>query len=225
MREDSLLLQLKNVSYQIGATKILNDISFNLRPGEFKLITGPSGCGKSTLLKIVASLLSPTGGEIIFDGQNIAALTPEDYRQQVSYCAQTPALFGDTVYDNLIFPWQIRHQQPEPEAFLADLVRFQLPETILAKNINELSGGEKQRISLIRNLQFLPKVLLLDEITSALDESNKRNVNEIIHRYVRDKQVGVLWVTHDKDEINHADEIITLMPHAGEMQEARNERA
>lgn len=225
MRENSLLLQLKNVSYQIGATKILNDISFNLRPGEFKLITGPSGCGKSTLLKIVASLLSPTGGEIIFDGQNIAALTPEDYRQQVSYCAQTPALFGDTVYDNLIFPWQIRHQQPEPEAFLADLVRFQLPETILAKNINELSGGEKQRISLIRNLQFLPKVLLLDEITSALDESNKRNVNEIIHRYVRDKQVGVLWVTHDKDEINHADEIITLMPHAGEMQEARNERA
>ncbi|WP_336219040.1 iron efflux ABC transporter ATP-binding subunit FetA [Citrobacter amalonaticus] len=225
MRENSLLLQLKNVSYQIGATKILNDISFNLRPGEFKLITGPSGCGKSTLLKIVASLLSPDAGEIIFAGQNIAALTPEDYRQQVSYCAQTPALFGDTVYDNLIFPWQIRHQRPEPEAFLADLVRFRLPETILEKNINELSGGEKQRISLIRNLQFLPKVLLLDEITSALDESNKRNVNEIIHRYVRDKQVGVLWVTHDKDEINHADEIITLMPHAGEMQEARNERA
>lgn len=94
---------------------------------------------------------------------------------------------------------------------------------MLTKNINELSGGEKQRISLIRNLQFLPQVLLLDEITSALDESNKRNVNEIIHHYARDQQIGVLWVTHDKDEINHADEIITLMPHAGEMQEARNE--
>ncbi len=223
MRENSILLQVNNVGYQVGTTKILNNISFNLRPGEFKLITGPSGCGKSTLLKIIASLLSPTRGEILFAGEDITTLTPENYRQHVSYCAQTPALFGDTVYDNLIFPWQIRHQRPDAGAFLADLARFQLPETILAKNINELSGGEKQRISLIRNLQFLPQVLLLDEITSALDESNKRNVNEIIHHYARDKQTGVLWVTHDKDEINHADEIITLMPHAGEMQEARNE--
>lgn len=225
MSENRLLLQLKNVGYQAGSTKILNNINFDLHPGEFKLITGPSGCGKSTLLKIVASLLSPDDGEIVFEGKNITTLNPEAYRQQVSYCAQTPALFGDTVYDNLIFPWQIRHQRPEPQALLDDLARFELPETILNKNINELSGGEKQRISLIRNVQFLPKVLLLDEITSALDESNKRNVNEIIHHYVRDKQVGVLWVTHDKDEINHADKIITLTPHAGEMQEACNERA
>lgn len=223
MRENSRLLQVNNVGYQVGTIKILNNISFDLRPGEFKLITGPSGCGKSTLLKIIASLLSPNSGEIRFGGEDIATLNPEHYRQQVSYCAQTPALFGDTVYDNLIFPWQIRNQRPDPGAFLADLARFQLPESILAKNINALSGGEKQRISLIRNLQFLPQVLLLDEITSALDESNKRNVNEIIHHYARDKQIGVLRVTHDKDEINHADEIITLMPHAGEMQEARNE--
>lgn len=223
MRENSRLLQVNNVGYQVGTIKILNNISFDLRPGEFKLITGPSGCGKSTLLKIIASLLSPNSGEIRFGGEDIATLNPEHYRQQVSYCAQTPALFGDTVYDNLIFPWQIRNQRPDPGAFLADLARFQLQESILAKNINALSGGEKQRISLIRNLQFLPQVLLLDEITSALDESNKRNVNEIIHHYARDKQIGVLWVTHDKDEINHADEIITLMPHAGEMQEARNE--
>lgn len=223
MKESSPLLQLRKVGYQAGATKILNNISFMLNAGEFKLITGPSGCGKSTLLKIVASLISPDTGDILFEGEEIATLKPETYRQQVSYCAQTPVLFGDTVYDNLIFPWQIRNKTPEPKAFLADLAQFELPETILQKNITALSGGEKQRISLIRNLQFLPQVLLLDEITSALDESNKRNVNEIIHHYARDKQTGVLWVTHDKDEINHADEIITLMPHAGEMQEARNE--
>ena len=173
----------------------------------------------------MASLISPTGGEILFEGKEINTLKPETYRQQVSYCAQTPALFGDTVYDNLIFPWQIRDKRPDPDVFLADLARFELPETILKKNINELSGGEKQRVSLIRNLQFLPKILLLDEITSALDESNKRNVNELIHHYVRDKNIAVLWVTHDKDEINHADNVITLQPHAGEMQEVSNERA
>lgn len=225
MKESSPLLQLRKVGYQAGATKILNNISFMLNSGEFKLITGPSGCGKSTLLKIVASLISPDTGDILFEGEEIATLKPETYRQQVSYCAQTPVLFGDTVYDNLIFPWQIRNKTPEPKAFLTDLAQFELSETILQKNITALSGGEKQRISLIRNLQFLPQVLLLDEITSALDEHNKENVNDIIHRYVRDKNIAVLWVTHDKDEINHADNVITLQPHAGEMQEATYERA
>ncbi|WP_042285778.1 iron efflux ABC transporter ATP-binding subunit FetA [Citrobacter sedlakii] len=225
MKENGILLQLKNVGYQAGETDILRGIRFNLLPGEFKLITGPSGCGKSTLLKIIASLLSPSEGEILFAGQDIATLSPETYRQQVSYCTQTPTLFGNTVYDNLIFPWEIRNKRPERQQLVDDLARFDLSETLLEKNISALSGGEKQRISLIRNLQFLPQVLLLDEITSALDEKNKRNVNEMIHRYARDKQIGVLWVTHDKDEIDHADTIITLTPHAGEMQETRNERA
>lgn len=69
MRENSILLQVNNVGYRVGTTKILNNISFDLRPGEFKLITGPSGCGKSTLLKIIASLQSPTSGKILFPGR------------------------------------------------------------------------------------------------------------------------------------------------------------
>ncbi|MGX2008270.1 ATP-binding cassette domain-containing protein, partial [Enterobacter asburiae] len=152
---------------------------------------------------------------IFFAERDITTLSPETYRQQVSYCAQTPSLFGDSVYDNLIFPWQIRRQQPDPKALIADLQRFGLAENTLEKSINELSGGEKQRVSLIRNLQFLPQVLLLDEITSALDESNKHNVNDIIHRYVTEKNIAVLWVTHDRNEIAHADEVITLQPAGG----------
>ncbi|MGE6459581.1 ATP-binding cassette domain-containing protein, partial [Klebsiella quasipneumoniae] len=174
---------------------------------------------------IIASLLSPTSGRLFFDNADVATLSPERYRQQVSYCAQTPALFGDSVYDNLIFPWQIRNKQPDPQALVADLQRFGLGENMLEKSINELSGGEKQRVSLIRNLQFLPRVLLLDEITSALDDSNKQNVNDIIHGYATEKQVAVLWVTHDRNEISHADEVITLQPAGGNMQEVRHERA
>lgn len=226
MTESNAILRLDNVGFQADGVTILNEMSFQLRAGEFKLITGPSGCGKSTLLKIIASLLSPTAGSIFFAGKNINDLTPETYRQQVSYCAQTPALFGDSVYDNLVFPWQIRHQQPDPNALVADLLRFGLAENTLEKSINEFSGGEKQRVSLIRNLQFLPQVLLLDEITSALDESNKKNVNEIIHRYTTEKNIAVLWVTHDSNEIAHADEVITLKPAGGKAQEEKkNERA
>ena len=226
MTESNALLRLENVGFQADGVTILTEINFQLRAGEFKLITGPSGCGKSTLLKIIASLQSPTSGSIFFAGKDINDLTPETYRQQVSYCAQTPALFGDSVYDNLIFPWQIRQKQPDPKALVADLARFGLAKNTLEKSINELSGGEKQRVSLIRNLQFLPQVLLLDEITSALDESNKKNVNEIIHRYASEKNIAVLWVTHDSNEIAHADEVITLQPAGGKAQEEqKNERA
>lgn len=80
MQENSPLLQLQNVGYLAGDTKILNNINFSLRAGEFKLITGPSGCGKSTLLKIVASLISPTSGTLLFEGEDVSTLKPEIYR-------------------------------------------------------------------------------------------------------------------------------------------------
>ncbi|CAI2115003.1 MULTISPECIES: iron efflux ABC transporter ATP-binding subunit FetA [Serratia] len=225
MKGSNELLVLEGIHYQIDEQVILDAVSFTLKPGEFKLITGPSGCGKSTLLKIVSSLLSPTRGNITFNGKNIDDVAPEEYRKQVSYCFQTPALFGDTVYDNLALPYQIRKLKPDEKKMCQDLAQLALPDSMLKKGINELSGGEKQRISLIRNLQFMPKVLLLDEVTSALDEDNKRNVNELIHHLVAEQGLGVLWVTHDKDEIAHADEVITLPVNRVNSQEKAHEPA
>ncbi|AMG66265.1 iron efflux ABC transporter ATP-binding subunit FetA [Providencia stuartii] len=207
------LLQLENIGYVIDNKTILDKVQFDLSAGEFKLITGPSGCGKSTLLKIISSLLSPASGQIIFNGNDYSTISPEEYRQQVSYCTQTPSLFGATVYDNLFFPYQIRKLPFNKDKIYKDLGYFSLPDSILEKGINELSGGEKQRISLIRNLQFLPKILLLDEITSALDEANKVKVNELIHQLATQQNIAILWVTHDQDEIAHADDIITLPVH------------
>ncbi|BEO63638.1 iron ABC transporter ATP-binding protein FetA [Serratia marcescens] len=225
MKEKKDILRLDDIHYQIDNQVILDSVSFTLGEGEFKLITGPSGCGKSTLLKIISSLMDPTRGNIYFDGRAIAEMSPEAYRKQVSYCFQTPALFGNTVYDNLALPYQIRQQSPDTAKMKADLARFGLPEAMLIKGINELSGGEKQRVSLIRNLQFMPRVLLLDEITSALDEENKRNVNEIVHQLVAEQRLAVLWVTHDTEEIAHADEVITLRAHRAEQQEQQHESA
>ncbi|EMG3988540.1 iron ABC transporter ATP-binding protein FetA [Serratia marcescens] len=225
MKEKKDILRLDDIHYQIDNQVILDSVSFTLAAGEFKLITGPSGCGKSTLLKIISSLMDPTSGNLYFDGRAIAEMSPEAYRKQVSYCFQTPALFGNTVYDNLALPYQIRQQSPDERKMQADLARFGLPEAMLTKSINELSGGEKQRVSLIRNLQFMPRVLLLDEITSALDEENKRNVNEIVHQLVAEHRLAVLWVTHDTEEIAHADEVITLRAHGAEQQEQQHESA
>lgn len=210
MENNNSLLRLDKVGYKIESKIILSNITLSLQPGEFKLITGPSGCGKSTLLKIISSLLSPTSGTLFFENKDYLTLSPETYRQEVSYCTQTPMLFGETVYDNLKFPYSLRKLPVDNKKLSENLDYFSLPKSIMEKGINELSGGEKQRISLIRNLQFMPKILLLDEITSALDEENKIKVNDIIHTYVKEKNLGVLWVTHDQGEIKHADDVIDL---------------
>lgn len=213
MESTTDLLRIDKIGYRINNKTILDNINFTLNPSEFKLITGSSGCGKSTLLKLISSLLSPTSGSIFFENKDYLTFLPEEYRKQVSYCAQTPMLFGETVYDNLKFPYLLRKIPVDDNKLTNDLDYFSLPNSIMQKGINELSGGEKQRISLIRNLQFMPKILLLDEITSALDEDNKAKVNNIIHHYVKTQNLAVLWVTHDQNEIKHADDVILLPAH------------
>lgn len=210
------LLQLRDVSFTLNQRPLPEPISFTLNPGEFTLLTGPSGSGKSTLLKIIAALQTQTGGSIKFKGDDITGLKSDKYRQQVSYCFQTPVLFGDTVRDNLALPYQIRDQKIDEAKMKQWLERVNLPADMLDKKAQELSGGEKQRVSLLRNLQFMPDILLLDEITSALDEDNKRNVNQLIANLVEQQKLAVLWVSHDSNEIRHAKNVITLSHHAAE---------
>lgn len=215
MSQTSLLLDVQDVSYVQDGTTLLAPVSLSLNRGEFILLTGPSGSGKSTLLKIIASLLDPSKGRVLYKDRATDRLKPEIYRQQVSYCFQTPALFGATVYDNLALPWQIRQKKIERDALTGWLERVNLPAEMLEKNIEQLSGGEKQRVALLRNLQWLPEVLLLDEITSALDEENKQVVNQLIGGLVKEKGVAVIWISHDTAEITQAQRVVTLLPPGG----------
>jgi putative ABC transport system ATP-binding protein len=210
MAADFPLLDVQGVTFSLEDRELLAPVSLTLNPGDFVLLTGPSGSGKSTLLKIMASLLDPTAGHLLFRNQDISQLKAEEYRQQVSYCFQTPVLFGHTVYDNLALPWQIRQQKPTRSKLEADLAKVNLPADMLDKKIDQLSGGEKQRVGLLRNLQFLPDVLLLDEVTSALDEDNKTLINHLIKGIVQDNGVAVVWISHDPAEIRQAQRVLQL---------------
>ncbi|WAT02294.1 iron efflux ABC transporter ATP-binding subunit FetA [Rouxiella chamberiensis] len=210
MSLSSALLRVQDVSFSLDGNLLLQPTSFDLARGEFLLLTGPSGCGKSTLLKILSSLQDPTNGQIFLEDKNIRDIKPELYRQQVSYCFQTPVLFGQTVEDNLALPYQIRGKRPDRKRLAEWLTRVNLSADMLDKEVNSLSGGEKQRVALLRNLQFLPKVLLLDEVTSALDEENRQTVNALVAEWVKQEGLAVIWVTHDSNEIRHAQRVITL---------------
>lgn len=104
------LIAINQLSFEVEDKKILDNIQLTLEKGDFLSITGPSGSGKSTLLKVIATILSKTSGEILYQGQPIETYEPTEYRQEVSYCFQSPVLFGDTVEDNLAFPYLIRDQ-------------------------------------------------------------------------------------------------------------------
>ena len=99
------LISLEKVNYQIADQHILHDVDWQIPAGAHITLTGPSGGGKSTLLRIIAAMISKTSGTLIFDGQPIESYDPIMYRRQVSYCFQQPTLFGETVADNLAFPY------------------------------------------------------------------------------------------------------------------------
>ncbi len=204
------ILEVKHLSFSVGEKEILKDISFKIQKGDFLTIKGPSGSGKSTLLKLLAAIMNPSTGEIIYKGKPLSEYEITDYRKEVSYSFQNAALFGTTVADNLMFPYEIRNEPFDRDRAIALLDKVMLSEQYLDQKITELSGGEKQRVALIRNVLFTPEVLLLDEVTSALDAENRKVISEAILRLNRENKITVLWVTHNTDEINDAAKTIEM---------------
>lgn len=205
-----MVLSLKNISYQVKDKTIISNLSLDIEKSDFLTITGPSGSGKSTILKLLANLISPTKGIIEFKDKNIDQYSPDEYRRHVSYCFQQPALFGEKVIDNLSFPFQIRRQKFDKAKAVEALKEVDLGADFLDKKITELSGGEKQRVALIRNLLFKPDVLLLDEVTTGLDDHSKEIVHNLIKK-VHQQDTTIIQVTHDNDEIKNAIKTIKVV--------------
>ena len=205
------LISLEKVNYQIADQHILHDVDWQIPAGADITLTGPSGGGKSTLLRIIAAMISKTSGTLIFDGQPIESYDPSMYRRQVSYCFQQPTLFGETVADNLAFPYQIRKQVMDTQRVVTALNNVGLSERTLHQPIIELSGGERQRVALIRNILFLPKVLLLDEVTAGLDENNKQIVHSWLRQLNEQDHVTTIMITHDATEIAAADQLAKVV--------------
>lgn len=193
------ILSLKNIKYSFESTDILNGINLEINKGDCISIIGSSGSGKSTLLKLCADLITPVEGEILYKQKSYNNYDPIVLRKNISYCIQLPYLFGETVYDNLAYPFQIRKNIINEYEIKKYLNKFNLDESYLQKDINSLSGGEKQRIALIRNLIYRPDVLLLDEVTSGLDNQNSKLVEDLI-KEMNEEGSTVIWITHNLEQ-------------------------
>ncbi len=204
------IFELDNLGLVSPEKMILEGISLSIKEGEHLTITGPSGSGKSSLLKLLAALVSPSSGLIFYQGQDLGDLDPVAYRREVSYCFQQPVLFGQTVRDNVAFPFEIRQIPFDQERVLTALARLNLGPEFLDKPIKDLSGGEKQRVALVRNLLFEPKALLLDEVSSGLDEKTKILLRTFL-KDLHQEGVTLIEVTHDQQEIEAAERLVTIV--------------
>ncbi len=204
------LMQFENVSYINDGKEIIKDISLEIDEGDFVSIVGHSGCGKSTFLKLCCHLISPSAGHIVLQEKDILEVDPVALRKEIVYCFQTPSLFGRTVLDNLKFPYLIRNIAYDEPRVKELFLKFKLNMDLIHQKVGKLSGGEKQRIALIRALLFRPKMILLDEITSALDADNTHVVEEAIESFHADGMT-ILWVTHHPEQSRKfANKVLTL---------------
>ncbi|ATU70702.1 spermidine/putrescine ABC transporter ATP-binding protein [Levilactobacillus brevis] len=204
------LLELHHVGYRVGDTPILQDVNLKIDKQEWVTIAGPSGSGKSTLVRIIASLLSKTSGELQFAGQPIESYDPIAYRRRVSYAFQQPTLFGETVADNLAFPYQIRQEPFDQQRAITALEYVGLGEADLTKHVTDLSGGQRQRVALLRNVMIYPEILILDEVTAGLDAENKTFVWNMIQHFNQDDHLTIIAITHDQSEIESAKRLVTI---------------
>ena len=211
-----MLLEIREGSFAFDQDKILlNKANLQIGPGQHTCLVGDSGTGKSTVLKILANLLSLKGGQVLFQDKAVDDYDYSDYRRQVSYVMQNPALFGRTVRDNLAFPASIREETFQEQAALAYMERFNLKEIGLDQPVAELSGGEAQRVGLIRNLLYPPQVLLLDEVTASLDPSTAENVWKQLLALAADQGITLVWVSHKLEERQYAQQIVELKADCG----------
>lgn len=194
-----------------GDFKVLNNVSLDIRKGEFFSLLGPSGCGKTTLLRIIAGFESPDVGVVAFDRQSVLSLPPN--RRQANTVFQNYALFPHlSVFENVAFSLRLKRKSKiEIETSVNNYLKLVQLEGHSDKKPNQLSGGQKQRVAIARALINEPSVLLLDEPLSALDAKLRQHMLIELDQ-IHDK-IGVtfIYVTHDQTEALSVSDRIAVM--------------
>lgn len=192
----------------------LTDFNLKVMPGEFVCFIGTSGGGKTTAMRMINRMLDPSTGEVKFDGQNVANLDPIELRRHIGYVIQNIGLIPHmTLEENIcLVPKLLKWPKEKQAARARELIKLvEMPEYFLSRYPHEISGGQQQRIGVIRALAADQKVILMDEPFGALDPLTRETLQDLVHYLQHDLGKTIIMVTHDMDEaIRLATRIVVL---------------
>ena len=210
------MIEVKNIHKSFGTLEVLKGVDLTVEKGEIVSIIGKSGAGKTTLLQIIGTLDNPDTGHVLIDGVDVFALREKelaDFRNRhIGFIFQFHQLLPEfTTLENVLMPAMIA-RMPEKEAHqraLQLLTELGLAERLTHKP-NQLSGGEKQRVAAARAMMMSPDVILADEPSGSLDESNKKELHKLLLQMREQYGQTIIIVTHDKELAEISDRVIEI---------------
>jgi len=204
-------VHLRGIHKRFGDTVAVHPLDLEVQAGEFLTLLGPSGCGKTTTLRMIAGFVSPSGGQLLIDGEDVTALAPQKRRMGMVF--QDYSLFPHlTIADNIAFGL-IEHGvgKANRDARVAELLELiRLPD-IGKRYPSEISGGQQQRVALARAVAFPPRVLLMDEPLGALDAKLREAMQQEIRAIQKALSITTIFVTHDQSEAMCMSDRIAVM--------------
>lgn len=195
---DAPRLAVEGLSLSVEGRTILHEVSFTLSAHDIAVIEGPSGGGKSTFLRVLATLTQPDRGRLRLDGMDSGQIAFEAWRRQVAYVSQAPVMLPGSVASNLAAGPALAGKSLSAEEVHALANEVGLPEAIVERSAQSLSGGERMRVAVARALANAPRVLLLDEPTAALDTVSAKVMVDLVSR-LASKGTSIALVTHAEE--------------------------
>ena len=212
------IIRLENLVMDFDGEHVLNNINLSIEDGKFLTLLGPSGCGKSTTLKIIGGFLTPTSGNVYFDGKQINSVPA--YKRHINTVFQNYALFPHLdVYDNIAFGLRIsKLDEAETDRRVTQMLSVVSLKGFENRSVTSLSGGQQQRVAIARALVNRPRVLLLDEPLGALDLRLRKDMQNELKRIQQEIGITFIYVTHDQEEALSMSDTVVVMD-AGRIQQ------
>ncbi|MFU8867380.1 ATP-binding cassette domain-containing protein [Natronococcus sp.] len=203
-------LETRALGRVVDGERILEDVSVSIPESTVLVVVGPSGAGKSSFLRLLNRLDEPTEGTVVLDGEDYRDLPPRELRRRVGLVPQDPALVPGTVFENAA-RGSILRDEPVDETSLEELLGRLGLTGYEDRDVEDLSGGEQQRVAIARTLLNDPDVLLLDEPTSHLDSAAEERVEALLVELIRGFDLTVVTVTHDEDQARRIGDRVMIL--------------
>jgi len=212
-QNDKPLVSLRNLNKYYGDFAAVDDISLDIKDGEFLTFLGSSGSGKSTTLSMLAGFETPSSGEILVNGQSLVNVPP--HKRDIGMVFQRYSLFPHlSVRDNIAFPLAIRKlAAAERERRVDAMLKLVQLEQFAHRRPSQLSGGQQQRVAIARALVYEPRILLMDEPLGALDKKLREDLQDELRQLHRRLGITIVYVTHDQEEAMRLSQRIAIFSH------------